>query len=391
MARWLQHAPEDSHPAERSFTPERLENLLVFHGRALPSNAVDVAGLTAEWIDGAKRQLAAGGTPSFGTTLRHSLGFAGEAPDSAGAAPRGSRTVLLGASNPELDRSLTAAGFQPTAIAFKPFDAAAAAKVNHFDTYNRTAASQRVADIVAAVRAHPGATVIADGDAALAAILAAAMVPIHLAILDVGRLSSSDQAFVEHLYSGLRRRRSADRRGVGHGEMVSNAGTSFNVASLNPRAANCRRRDVCSCASLNRLRPVTPQKNTGHRNTVSRKHRRTQLQKNTEEHRKTAVPSMLNASLSQWRDRGRGVVAWSARRPERASSRRPPCRSAARAAGSARRDRLPTSVSRCLRRSWRHRRSDCDGGLGCRSVRAAAILDRHVLATVHINPEPRQG
>ena len=241
MARWLQHAPEDSHPAERSFTPERLENLLVFHGRALPPNAVDVAGLTAEWIDGAKRQLAAGGTPSFSTTLRHSLGFAGEAPGSAGEAPRGSRTVLLGASNPELERTLTAAGFQPTAIAFKPFDAAAAAKVNHFDTYNRTAASQRVADIVAAVRAHPGAIVIADGDAALAAILAAAMVPIHLAILDVGGFdTSSDQAFVEHLYiPGLRRAGDLQTAAaMGHGEMVvHNAGTSFNVASLNPRPA----------------------------------------------------------------------------------------------------------------------------------------------------------
>src|SRR5580765_6323228 len=78
MARWLQHAPEDVHPAERSFTPERLENLLVFHGRSLPSNAVDVAGLTNEWIEAAKKQLAAGGTSAFTATLRHALGFANE-------------------------------------------------------------------------------------------------------------------------------------------------------------------------------------------------------------------------------------------------------------------------------------------------------------------------
>src|SRR5689334_20661446 len=59
MARWLQQAPENVHPEEKPFTPERLENLLVFHNRALPPNAVDVAGLTTEWIDAAKRQLAA--------------------------------------------------------------------------------------------------------------------------------------------------------------------------------------------------------------------------------------------------------------------------------------------------------------------------------------------
>jgi hypothetical protein len=186
------------------------------------------------WCETAAR----GGTSSFSTTLRHSL-VCGRGARSPGAAPKGIGPCR--ASNPELERSLTAAGFQPTAIAFKPFDDAAAAKVNHFDTYNRTAASQRVADIVAAVRAHPGATVLADGDAALAAILAAAIVPIHLAILDVGGFdTSSDQAFVEHLYiPGLRRAGDLQTAAtMGHGEtVVHNAGTSFNVVSLNPRAA----------------------------------------------------------------------------------------------------------------------------------------------------------
>ncbi len=207
MARWLQQAPEDVHPAERSFTPERLENLLVFYGRALPSNAVDVAELTNEWIDAAKQQLTSSGASAFSGTLRHALGFANESkelPPKGGSHTGGStgrnRTVLLGASNPELERGLKAAGFQASVISFTRFDAQAAAKVNHFETYNRTPASQRVADIVAAVRAQPDAVVIADGDAALASILAAAIVPIRLAILDVNSFdSSNDQAFVDHL------------------------------------------------------------------------------------------------------------------------------------------------------------------------------------------------
>jgi len=253
MARWLQHAPEDVHPAERVFTPEHLENLLVFNGRALPPNAVDVAGLTNEWIEGAKKQLLAAGTSAFSGTLRHALGFANERQDlpakelplkgrshSDGKTNR-NRTDLLGAANPEIEQALTKGGFQPKVIAFTPFNSQAAAKVNHFETYNRTAASQRVADIVAAVRALPDAVVIADGDTALAAILAAAIVPVRLAILDVnGFDSSSDQAFVEHLYiPGLRRAGDLQTAAsMFRGEViVHNAGTSFTVPTLHPRAA----------------------------------------------------------------------------------------------------------------------------------------------------------
>ena len=45
---------------ERSFTPEPVSSLLVFHQQPLPANAVDVSGLTDEWIAAAKRQLRNG-------------------------------------------------------------------------------------------------------------------------------------------------------------------------------------------------------------------------------------------------------------------------------------------------------------------------------------------
>ena len=265
MARWLQHAPADVHPAEKSFTPEPLQNLLVFHERAMPANAVDVAGLTREWIDAAKRQLAAA-PAAFSTTLRHSLGFANEElpsnknlpPDqpklrqSAGVlakAEGGSytndrvndRTVLIGAANAELEAALTKAGFKPRVIKFTAFNAELAAKVHHFETYNRTPASQRVADIVAAVRAQPGAAVVADGDAALATILAASIVPIRMAVVDVGGFdTTSDQAFVDHVYiPGLRRAGDFQTAaGMVRGELiVHNAGASFGIAALHPQAA----------------------------------------------------------------------------------------------------------------------------------------------------------
>jgi hypothetical protein len=144
-------------------------------------------------------------------------------------------TVLLGAANPELEQALMKAGFQSKLISFTRFDAQAAAKVNHFETYNRTPASQRVADIVAAVGAQPGAVVIADGDAALASILAAAIVPIRLAILDVKSFdSSNDQAFVDHLYiPGLRRAGDlATAASMARGEIVvHDAGPAFSVTA----------------------------------------------------------------------------------------------------------------------------------------------------------------
>ncbi len=265
MARWLQQKPADVRVPERSFTPESIPNLLVFHGRALPPNAVDVSHLTDNWIAAAKQQLASGDSKVFQAALRHSLGFAADMPAhegpayaQAGAAaqPTGRaalygppRMVLLAAPDPDLERALTKAGIKVGTIAFTTYDAEAAAKVHHFDTYNRTPASQRVADIVAAVRAHPGAAVIADGDAALATILAAAIVPIPLAILDVAFDPSSDAAFVERLYiPGLRRAGDLQTAvSMATGQLVvHDEGTSFIVKGVDSRAAKLTPADIVS-------------------------------------------------------------------------------------------------------------------------------------------------
>ena len=267
MARWLQDAPVDVHPAERSFSPEPLASLLVFHQRPLPSNAVDVARLTDDWIAAAKRQRASGDAAIFRAALRHALGFAGDSvgsppelppnrlrPDSSKpgrgygesavalrAKAEGGSYVLLGAPNPELERALGAAGLRTSVIPFTRFDSEAAGKIHHFETYNRTAASQRVADIVSAVRAHPGAALIADGDAGLAGLLAAAIVPVPLAVLGVDQFdSSSDAAYVDHLYiPGLRR--AGDLQTVAsmaRGEIVvHDAGSRFSVPGLRAQSA----------------------------------------------------------------------------------------------------------------------------------------------------------
>jgi dienelactone hydrolase len=243
MARWLQDAPADVHPAERSFSPEPLPSLMVFHQRALPADAVDVAHLTDQWIAAAKRQRASGDASVFSAALRHALGFAGE--DSIGPSkrdlPPNRRTVLLGAANPELERALGAAGLHATVIPFTQFDSVAAGKIHHFETYNRTAASRRVADIVTAVRAHPGAVLVADGDAGLAGLLAVAIVPVPLAVFGVNQFDpSNDTDYVDHLYiPGLRRAGDLQTAAsMARGEIVvHDAGSRFGVPGLRAQSA----------------------------------------------------------------------------------------------------------------------------------------------------------
>ncbi len=205
MARWLQQAPADVKRPEKSFDPDPLPDLLVFHQRPLPANAVTAAQLTDNWIAAAQHQLTSGHRSDVESALRHVLGFASEA---ALPAPNaGTRTVLLTAADADLERRLKRARFVAKRIRFTTADLVAAGKIRHFETYNRTAASQRVADIVTAARESPGAILIADGDEALAGVLASAVAPLSLAILDVGDFDTgSDGMFLDRLYiPGLRR------------------------------------------------------------------------------------------------------------------------------------------------------------------------------------------
>jgi dienelactone hydrolase len=232
MARWFKNGAADAKVPERSFSVEPLQNLLVFHGRAVPAEAATPAQFSDAWIAAARRQLSRPPSAEMQLALRHAV--SDEASFSAAAAmPPSTRTVLVSHSNAAVEKALAKAGFDVRPIALRPFDAAAASKINHFETYNRTAAGQRVADIVAAVRANPGAAIVADGDIALAAILAAAVSPVAVAVLDVGRFdTSSDAAYLERLYvPGLRR--AGDLRtaaALARGRLViHNAGDSFDI------------------------------------------------------------------------------------------------------------------------------------------------------------------
>jgi hypothetical protein len=205
LARWMKGAPADVQVRERSFTADSPADLLVFHQRSLPPEALSAGQLTENWIAAASKQLSTTDLDTRARALRHSLGFG----DSSAVASKATtiRAVLTAGTNSDFDRQLAAKGFTVQPIAFTPFDTAAAAKIRHFETYNRTAAAQRVADIVTALRATPSAALVATGDGALAGILASAIVTPPLAIVDVGEFETSDDAaYVDRLYiPGLRR------------------------------------------------------------------------------------------------------------------------------------------------------------------------------------------
>ena len=239
MARWLKNAPAETRIAERGFSVEPLHNLLVFYDRPRPSHALTQAQLTEQWIEAAARQLASTDEGTRLTALRDALGFAPRSgAPTFDRASQGRPPVLVDTPDPVLERELRRKGYRTVPIAFSPFDQAAAAKVRHFETYNRTPASQRVGDIVAAIHAHPGSALVAKGDAALAAILAMAEARPALAVLDVGAFdTSNDDDFLRRLFiPGLRR--AGDLQTAGRflppRSVIHNATARFAIAGAKP-------------------------------------------------------------------------------------------------------------------------------------------------------------
>ena len=230
MARWLKNAPADAKVVERSFQPDPLSDVLVFYGRPLPDGALTAAQLTDRWIATARRQAQESDPRVRQSALLHALAL----PPRTGNNRSTTRTVVFASENRDLRSALVRAGFSVQPVQFTPYDAEAAAKIEHFDTYNRTESSQFVADIVRAANAHPGATLIADGRHGPAALLALAVAPVERAVIDVaGFDNSGDDAFLERLYiPGIRRAgdlQTAVSMAIGE-VVIHNAGSRFALS-----------------------------------------------------------------------------------------------------------------------------------------------------------------
>jgi hypothetical protein len=231
MARWLKGAPANVQVKEQEFRPDPLPELMVFANRPRPDGVVSLAELTENWISAARQQLTAANAQSARSALLHALGF--ERQQTAKAPTSSKPVIVLATADADVEKAVARAGLAVHRVTFTPFDEKAAAAISQFETYNRTATSQRVADLVTALSNDPNAILIADGDAGLAGLLAVAVVPVKRAILDVGRFDlSSDAAFLDRLYiPGLRR--AGDLRtaaAMAQGSLVlHNAGDRFSL------------------------------------------------------------------------------------------------------------------------------------------------------------------
>jgi hypothetical protein len=141
--------------------------------------------------------------------------------------------IVLASSDPEVEKAVSRAGLPVHRVVFSAFDEKAAAAISQFEGYNRAAAGQRVADLVEALTDRPNAILIADGEAGVAGLLAAAVAPVSRAILDVGRFdTTSDAVFLDRLYiSGIRRAGDLHTAAsmVRGTVVVHNAGDRFSV------------------------------------------------------------------------------------------------------------------------------------------------------------------
>ena len=252
MARWLQGAPADVRREERNFSADAPPDVLVFYQRTLPDGAVTAAQLTENWIGAARRQLASAGPDTLARALRHALGAADPTPRPL---PAASKTLLLAGTDPDVAKALQTTRFAVRQIVFTPFDADAASKIRHFETYNRTPAAQRVFDIVAEIEKHPGAALVAGPDAGLEAMLAAAITHVPLAVVDAGAFDTADDTrFVERLYiPGLRRAGDLQTAAGMAGDrlVVHNAGAAFKVDARGVQAAPLTPREI-----INRIREL---------------------------------------------------------------------------------------------------------------------------------------
>lgn len=238
MARWLTGAPADTKIVERPFTVDPAEKLLVFPaGGRVPSEGETAESLARHWIDAARERVAQRRSkphdPELDAAFRHALGFGAEPAIAAPPASASRKVAIVAGTGDDVVRALKAAGFDTRAVGIMASLAAPADQIRHFDTYNRTLASRRVADIVAVLKAEPSAVLIADGDGALPALLAAAIVPVRRIIADVGRFDpSNDDEFVARLnIPGLRRAGDLTTAAyLSRGDViVHNAGDRFTV------------------------------------------------------------------------------------------------------------------------------------------------------------------
>ncbi len=237
FGRRIQGAPADKSFKEGSIRIEKLQDMLVWHGRSLPPNALTYEQVRDQWISMATRQNESTNDREQ-MWERLALALAAEEPAKVSSEPKGNRIVLsrpgkgdrvpglLTGSGPVatvvvhpggIEAALTDArvkaalagtgqyllidAFQ-TGSAIAPRNTAA----RHFLTFNKTEAAERVQDILTAtawLKQHGASKVqlMGVGDGSLWCLFAAALTSKPVTLLSaVNEFSGSDEEFINRFF-----------------------------------------------------------------------------------------------------------------------------------------------------------------------------------------------
>jgi hypothetical protein len=208
--------PSDAPWKEANARIEKLGDMLIFHGRALPAGALDAKGVFEQWKKMSRAQTLSAAEQRarlmrvFHAEWPAKVEAAGGALSRPGAGDRVPFRFTEGQGEARLVLSLSAAVKGP-ALAIDPFQTGPAVAPRdrshrHFLTFNVSDDAARVQDLLTALRyletrGHRAVTIEAAGDARYWALAAAALAPLKVNLsFDPAALDESDAALEKSLF-----------------------------------------------------------------------------------------------------------------------------------------------------------------------------------------------
>lgn len=198
---------------EKRIRVEKLQDMMVFAGRALPANALDQAGLFAQWVAAAKAQVTDRETMQVALGTRWpakvEARVSGEVVElsRAGQGDLVKGKYVKGKGGAVLQVGGTAKMDGRTVLTIEPFQGTARDReVRYFLTFNRSDDANRVQDIVTAVAwlrqtGEKDITVVGTGKAAVWATFAAAVLPEAVKLeAPLGSFRGTDQDFIDSMF-----------------------------------------------------------------------------------------------------------------------------------------------------------------------------------------------
>lgn len=215
-------AKDHARYAERSYRPEKLQDLLALHNRTLPAGALAYEQLVEQWIAFARRQNAAADAASLRERL--TLALAAEWPARVASAVDGERVVLSRETVRDRVTGIRFKGSGPVTVVVHPEGAEAArgtpeargnallldvfngkrnTSVKHFSAFNKSDDAERVQDILTALAwiNRPDTRLVGIGKAGVWCLFAAAVARVPVTVkADLAGFKGEDADFIERFF-----------------------------------------------------------------------------------------------------------------------------------------------------------------------------------------------